>query len=101
SIDKDDLRAGNLRGRFDAILVPNVRGELEQLVHGIDRKWGPLPFTRTDEYPSHGTPDSTDDMTGGMGFEGLNHLQRFVEGGGLLVTLSNPTRLVAEGGIAR
>jgi len=101
SIDKDDLRAGSLNGRFDAVLIPNVGGQLEQLVHGIDHKWGPLPFTRTPEFPSHGTPDETRDMTGGMGFEGLASLQQFVQGGGLLVTLSNPTRLVAEGGISR
>lgn len=101
SIDKDDLRAGDLNTRFDAVLIPNVGGQLEQLVHGIDRKWGPLPFTRTDEFPSHGTPDETADMTGGMGFTGLANLQQFVERGGLLVTLSNPTRLVAEGGISR
>jgi len=101
SIDKDDLRAGSLRGRFDVILVPQVRGELGQLVHGIDRKWGPMPYTKTDEFPSHGTPDSTDDMTGGMGFDGLANLQRFIESGGMLVTLGNPTRLAAEGGLAR
>jgi hypothetical protein len=101
SIDKDDLRAGGLNDRFDAVLIPNVGGQLEQLVHGVDRKWGPLPFTRTDAFPSHGTPDETADMTGGMGFTGLANLQQFVERGGLLVTLSNPTRLVAEGGISR
>ena len=101
SIDKDDLRAGDLNARFDAVLIPNVGGQLEQLVHGIDRKWGPLPFTRTEQFPSHGVPDETADMTGGMGFTGLANLQQFVERGGLLVTLSNPTRLVAEGGISR
>ena len=101
SIDKDDLRSGNLRSRFDAILIPQVRGGLDQLVHGIDSKWGPMPYTTTAEFPSHGTPDSTDDMTGGMGFDGLANLQRFVEGGGMLVTLGNPTRLVADGGMAR
>ena len=101
SIDKDDLRAGGLNARFDAVLIPNVGGQLEQLVHGIDRKWGPLPFTRTEQFPSHGVPDETADMTGGMGFAGLANLQQFVESGGLLITLSNPTRLVAEGGISR
>ncbi|MGH7444173.1 MAG: M14 family zinc carboxypeptidase, partial [Longimicrobiales bacterium] len=101
SIDKDDLRSGNLRSRFDAILIPDVRGQFDQLVQGIDSKWGPLPYTSTAEFPSHGTPDETQDMTGGMGFEGLANLQGFVQGGGLLVTLANPTRLIADGGIAR
>ncbi|MGH7507212.1 MAG: M14 family zinc carboxypeptidase, partial [Longimicrobiales bacterium] len=101
SIDKDDLRAGDLLNRFDVILVPSVGGSVEQLIHGIDSKLGPMPFTKTAEYPSHGTPDATDDMTGGPGFIGLDHLQRFVEGGGVLVTLANATALAAETGITR
>jgi hypothetical protein len=101
SIDKDDLRAGNLRNRFDVVLVPNVGGSLEQMIHGVDRKFGPMPFTRTDEFRAHGTPDETDDMTGGPGFEGIAALQQFVESGGMLVTLGNATRLVAETGITR
>ena len=101
SIDKDDLRGGRLRSRFDVILVPSLSGSVEQLIHGIDKKWGPLPYTTTDAYPSHGTPDTTDDMTGGPGFKGLAELQRFVEDGGLLITLENATRLAAEAGIAR
>src|SRR5690606_17288351 len=91
SIDKDDLRADNLNRRFDVIYVPPVGGGLEQLIHGVDRKWGPLPYTKTDEFPSHGTPDATEDMTGGPGFEGLANLQRFVEGGGTLITIESAT----------
>ncbi len=101
SIDKDDLRAGELRRRFDVILVPSAGGSVEQLIHGVDRKYGPMPYTKTAEYPSHGSPDSTDDMTGGPGFEGMAQLQRFVEDGGLLVTLEAATALAAETGIAR
>ena len=101
SIDKDDLRAGDLRGRFDVILVPAVGGGFDQLVHGVDAKWGPMPYTRTDEYPSHGSPDSTDDMTGGPGFEGLANLQTFVQSGGTLITVEGANALVAESGIAR
>lgn len=101
SIDKDDLRAGNLNRRFDVILVPSVRGGFEQIVHGVDSKWGPLPYTRTDEFPSHGSPDATDDMTGGPGFEGLANLQTFVRSGGTILTIGGATTLVAESGIAR
>ena len=101
SIDKDDLRAGNLRSRFDVILVPRVGGNLERLLHGVDEKWGPMPFRRTAQTPSFGTPDSTADMTGGPGFEGLAALERFARDGGTIVTLSDATRLVAESGIAR
>jgi hypothetical protein len=101
SIDKDDLRAGNLGSRFDVILIPSVGGDVEQLIHGVDRKFGPMPFTRTDAFPSHGEPDATADMTGGPGFEGIAALQSFVEAGGTLITLGNATRFAAETGIAR
>jgi hypothetical protein len=60
-----------------------------------------LPFTTTPAFPSHGTPSSTADMTGGPGFVGLAELQRFVDEGGMLITLRNSTRLAAETGIAR
>lgn len=100
-IDKDDLRAGGLGERFDVILVPNTgSSDLKRLVHGIDSKWSPLPYTQTDEYPSHGIIDSTPDMTGGMGFVGLGHLESFVRAGGKLVTLGSAGILAADSGIA-
>ena len=102
SIHKDDLRAGGLRRRFDVILVPSTGGAgLSQLIHEQDSRHGPLPFTATPEYPAHGSPSSTPDMTGGPGFAGLAELQKFVDEGGTLVTLRNATRLAAETGIAR
>jgi hypothetical protein len=99
-IDKDDLRAGGLRRRFDVILMPQARGGLETLVHEEDRNFGPIPFRKSEATPALGTPFATDDITGGMGFEGLAGLQRFVEEGGTLITLGNSSRLPAESGLA-
>jgi hypothetical protein len=101
SIDKDDLKAGELRKKFDVILVPRMRGEASDFIYGIDSKFGPMPFTKTAEYPSHGTPDATNDMTGGPGFDGMHQLQLFVDAGGVIITLDNSTKMVAETGIAR
>jgi hypothetical protein len=100
SIDKADLRAGDLRKRFDVILVPNLRGSVDRMIHGVNRDFGPMPFQKTSETPSFGTPASSPDITGGPGFEGLAALQRFVDDGGTLITLANATRLAAETGIA-
>jgi hypothetical protein len=101
-VHKDDLRAGGLRRRFDVIVVPSTGGgSVSQLIHEVDGKWGPLPYTATTDFPSHGTPSATNDMTGGPGFVGLAELQRFVDEGGVLVTLRNATRLAAETGISR
>jgi Zinc carboxypeptidase len=101
NIDKDDLKAGGLRAKYDVILIPRMRGDVADFVHEIDKKYGPMPFTKTPEFPSHGTPDSTPDMTGGPGFEGIGQLKLFVDNGGTLITFDNSSRLVAEAGITR
>jgi len=100
-IHDGDLRKGRLRARFDVVLFPDSWGDFATLVHGIDPKYGPLAYTRTSEYPSHGFPDASSDITGGMGFAGLLELQRFVDGGGVLVALANAGTVVADGGLAR
>jgi hypothetical protein len=100
SIDKDDVKRGDLRSRYDVIVIPNAGGSLSSLLNEVNRKFSPMPFTRTSEFQSHGTPMSTPDMTGGMGFEGLAELRRFVEAGGMLITLRNSSALVAESGFA-
>lgn len=101
SIDKDDLRNGSLRKRFDVILIPRVGGDASDFIQGIDKKFGPMPFTKTTDYPSHGIPDETNDMTGGPGFTGMEQLKQFVEEGGVLITLDNATTVVSVTGIAK
>src|SRR6185369_8876410 len=53
------------------------------------------------EFPSQGIPDASPDITGGMGFVGLQHLQEFVAGGGVLVTLGNAGTVAVDGGLLR
>ncbi len=101
SIDKDDLRAGDLKQRFDVILVSPARGNATRWTHGIDPRFGPMPYTRTEQFPSHGTPDASDDMTGGPGFQGLAELESFLDDGGTVVTMGGSTELVAGTGIVR
>jgi hypothetical protein len=100
-IHDGDVRAGKLHGRFDVILFPNTWGDFARIVHGIDPKYGPLAYTKTAQYPSHGIPDASPDITGGMGLQGLWELQRFVQDGGVLVTLANAGTLAVDGGITR
>ncbi len=100
-INDGDLRQGNLAGRFDVILFPNTRAGFGDLVHGIDPKYGPLAYTKTPEFPSHGIPDASEDITGGMGFEGLMSLQKFLQGGGVLITSGGAGALAVDGGLVR
>jgi len=71
------------------------------MIQGIDSRHGPMPYTRTEEYPSHGTPDSSPDITGGLTLRGLANLKEFVERGGVLVTLGGASKLPFEGGFVR
>jgi Zinc carboxypeptidase len=97
----EDIRAGRLRDRFDVLLYGHVDLELAEQIQGIPKAWGPMAFTKTRATPSLGTPAASDDITGGIGWSGLEQLQRFVESGGLLITLGSGSMLALEGGIVR
>ncbi|MBI1851372.1 MAG: peptidase [Planctomycetes bacterium] len=100
-INDDDVKAGGLRDRFDVILFPETWGDLKAIVHGIDPKHGPMAYTKTAEFPSHGVPDASADITGGMGFLGLANFQKFLDAGGVLVAIANAGTLPVEGGLVR
>ena len=100
-IRDDDIRAGNLENRFDVVVWPHSESDLQEQMHGIDRRFSPLPYTKTTDFPTHGTPDASDDITGGIGWKGLANLQQFVERGGLLITLGNGSTLALDGGLVR
>jgi hypothetical protein len=97
----EDIRAGDLHDKFDVLLYGHVDLELAEQIQGIPKAWGPMAFKKTPQFPSLGTPEESDDITGGIGWEGLAQIQRFVEQGGLLVTLGSGTMLAIEGGIIR
>ena len=65
------------------------------------RRWSPMPFKKTPQTPSFGTPAESDDITGGIGYEGLAQIQHFVDDGGLMVTLGSGSMLALEGGLVR
>jgi hypothetical protein len=68
-ISGDDLRAGELRDRFDLILLGGVGdgAEWRRELQGTGARWSPLAYTRTPDFPSHGVPDGTPDATVGLG----------------------------------
>ncbi len=97
----EDIRAGHLRDHYDVLLYGHVDLELAEQIQGIPKAWGPMPFKKTAQTPSFGTPAESDDITGGIGWAGLGQIQQFVEDGGLMVTLGSGSVLALEGGIVR
>lgn len=97
----EEIRAGALKSKVDVIVYGTVLLDLQGQIHGIEAKDGPMPFEATPEFPSLGKPVSSHDITGGIGFEGLANLQRFLEDGGVLATLGTGSDLVLQTGIVR
>ena len=80
----------NLREKFDVILFGPTPGSSQRIVNGIPKNGpDPIPWKKTDLTPNLGmSPDTTDDMRGGMGLEGVANVQRFIEDGGLFITIA-------------
>jgi hypothetical protein len=97
----EDIRAGNLRSRIDVLLYGHVDLELPEQIEGLPRIWSPMPFKKTADTPSFGSPAESDDITGGIGYEGLAQIQRFINDGGLMVTLGSGSMLALDGGLVR
>ena len=97
----EEIRAGDLRQTVDVIVYGAVLLDLQGQIHGIESKHGPMPFNRTAEYPSLGSPVASDDITGGIGWRGLANLEAFAREGGVLITLGSGSTLVLESGLVR
>ncbi|HSM15634.1 MAG TPA: hypothetical protein VK845_01385 [Gemmatimonadales bacterium] len=99
-INDDHIKAGGLRERYDVILMAHQGGSsAKRLVHGLARRFGPMPYTRESGFLSHGVIDSSPDITGGIGFGGLSNLEQFLDGGGTLILLGSAGRLATDFGL--
>jgi hypothetical protein len=98
---KERVRQGNLREAFDVILVPSQAGSAKRLVFDVEPKRRPLAYRRTERFKYLGMYGESDDISGGMGLEGVIELRKFVEAGGLLVTTGSASYFPAEFGITR
>jgi hypothetical protein len=97
----EDIREGNLSARIDVLLYGHVDLELAEQIEGLPKAWSPMPFKKTAQTPSFGTPAESDDITGGIGYLGLGQIQHFIDDGGLMVTLGSGSMLPLEGGLVR
>jgi hypothetical protein len=98
-IFKDELKKGNLRARYDVIIIPSQGRSAKNIVYDIPMRGKPLPYTKTAQYKFLGDYGSSPDIRGGMGLDGLNELQKFVEAGGTLITLGEASAVPAEFGL--
>ena len=98
-IFKERVLKGDLRKDYDLLLVPNQMRTSKALITDIPKGKVALAYTKTDKFKFLGDYGSSDDITGGMGAQGVAEMQRFTEQGGLLVTLGTSSSLPADYGI--
>ncbi|MGE5236049.1 MAG: M14 family zinc carboxypeptidase [Acidobacteriota bacterium] len=97
---QDVAHESDLRARYDVVIFPPADGASAQdIVEGLPA--GPaLPWRRSELTPNLGV-DETDDMRPGLGLDGVRNLARFVDDGGLLITVEDTARWAITYGLAR
>ncbi|MFZ1015365.1 MAG: M14 family zinc carboxypeptidase [Terracidiphilus sp.] len=91
----------DLRSRYDVIVfAPIARALATDILDGLPMWNNALPWEKTDLTPNLGKNDSTPDMRPGLGYEGLAHLKKFIEQGGLLITCEDTAQFAIDTGLA-
>ncbi len=96
-------RTPNLRDKWDVIIFGPVGGNAQAIVRGnpkFSESEAPIPWKASPLTPNMGlSPDQTDDIRGGMGISGIANLSKFIEGGGLFVTVTGNASIPIDFGI--
>jgi hypothetical protein len=91
----------DLRSKYDVIVfAPIGRATSESILNGTPMYGNALPWQKTELTPNLGLLDSTADTRPGLGSDGLEHLRKFVQEGGLLITSEDTARFAIENGLA-
>ena len=89
-----------LRDKFDVVLFGPINGTSQRIVNGLPMNGAPIPFKGSALTPNlANSPDTTDDMRGGMGLVGLMHIKEFVEQGGLFITIGGNASIPVDYGL--
>ncbi len=91
----------DLRSRYDVILFSPVGGTAQRIVNGSAGRGGaPIPFKKSALTPNIGdAPDQTDDTRGGMELQGLFNVAKFIENGGLFITITGNASIPIDYGL--
>ena len=96
------MQAGaNLRAKYDVIVMPHQTQNGKSIVYEQPKLSKPLPYKKNDKFKSMGMYAETDDVRGGMGLAGAAEFQKFVDDGGVLMTMGVASSFPAEFGIAK
>ena len=87
------MKKGGLRAAYDVLLIPSQAGSGKGLVFDLEPAKIPLEYK--------GLYGEADEITGGMGLAGALEIEKFVQDGGVVITLGAASFFPAEFGLAR
>jgi len=91
----------DLRANYDVIVfAPVGRASALDILNGIPKWNNPMPWQKSDLTPNLGAIDSTPDIRLGLSYDGLAHVVKFVEQGGLLITCEDTAQFAIDTGLA-
>lgn len=88
-----------LRDEFDVIILGPTPGSAQRIVNGTPVRGQPVPWDASIGPNVAGSPDTAADTRGGMGLEGVANIQKFVEAGGVFVTIASNASLPIDYGL--
>jgi hypothetical protein len=98
--DQTLKKTADLRAKYDVILLGPTPGSSQRIVNGAPMRGAPIPWKKSEITPNLGmSPDTTDDMRGGMGLEGLIKIEKFVDEGGLFITITGNASIPIDYGL--
>ena len=98
---QDASRDPNLKSKYDVILFAPVGRGGQAIINGMPMYGNPLPWKKTQLTPNLGGLDETDDMRPGLGWSGLQNLQKFVKDGGLFITVDDTSEFAVNYGFTQ
>jgi hypothetical protein len=91
----------DLRAKYDVIVfAPVGHASALEILNGMPMWNNPMPWQKSELTPNLGAIDSTPDIRPGLGYDGLAHLKKFVEQGGLLITCEDTAQFAIDVGLA-
>jgi hypothetical protein len=98
-IFKERVAKGNLKADYDVILMAAQNINRAAVLAAPAAK--PVPYLNSDKYKSLGVYGSSPDITGGFGATGVDAINKFLDGGGTLITTLQAVRYPIEFGLAK